>query len=648
MPIDPASEPQSSPLAAPAAPPAHEGEHHTSPWHKVMWLSGVDYFSTLGYQPGLAYVAAGAMSPIATLLLVFVTLFAALPVYREVARHSYAGKGSIAMLERLLGGWAGKLFVLALLGFASTDFVITMTLSAADAAEHAVENPLLHGLIGEHQIVVTLVLLAALAGVFLIGFREAIGIAMRVAVPYIALNLVVIGAALVECLRHPDMVGEWQTSLALEGSWTHIIIASALIFPKLALGLSGFETGVSVMPQVENGPQQANAPPPSGDTGGFAGPPAHRIEGTRKLLLASAAVMSVLLIGSSFVTTTLIPPEAFAEDGEASGRALSWLAHHLLGGAFGTIYDLVTIAILWFAGASAMAGLLNLIPRYLPRFGMAPRWVEKARPLVIAFFSVNVLVTLIFQANVEAQGGAYATGVLALMLSAGLAVTLVLRKTSKLRSLYFGVVTLIFLYVFVANVMTRPDGVIISACFIAAILVIGALSRWWRSTELRVEKLSFVTRESEKHWGEMRGKTVNLVPLAHSRRPERRAKAAEVGRYARVEGPLAFLHVELADDTSEFDSQLRIHVDRIPETGNYIVNVFGAVAIANTIAFISEELDPRSLFLGLTRANPMNQALQYLLWGEGEIGVLVYEILVKHWEATPEDDVRPLIFLLSD
>jgi hypothetical protein len=613
-------------------------EHHTKPWYVVLWLTGVDYFSTLGYQPGIALLAAGALSPFATAILVAVTLFGALPIYSAVAARSYAGQGSIAMLERLLSGWSAKLLVLVLLGFAATDFVITMTLSAADAVQHILENPYLHGVIGEGaRVPLTILLLALLAIVFLRGFTEAIGLAAAVAVPYILLNVVVLARGMIEIFSHPDVFPKWTSAVSARGDVAGLVLASILIFPKLALGLSGFETGVSVMPLV------------AGEEGevGPGKKPLGRIASTRKLLAAAALIMSVLLIASSFVTTLLVSEEAYREGGDASGRALAYLAHTYLGSVFGTVYDVATILILWFAGASAMAGLLNVIPRYLPRFGMAPVWVAYRRPLVLVLFGIDVLVTIAFHADVEAQGGAYATGVLVLMLSAAVAVALAFwRDGARPASVAFWLIAGIFAFTLVDNVLGRPDGLIIATVFILSIMLLSAISRYLRAFELRSSALAFCDTESLELWHQITGRKVNLVPIKASTAEWRARKAKEIAKYYVAEGPMAFLHVGLADNTSEFQSQLVVTITR--EGEHYLINVRGAIAIANTIAYVSELIDPLRIFLGLTRQNAVGQAVRYLLWGEGETGYLVYKILTSYWAWTPEDDVRPLIFLFSD
>jgi len=629
--------------------PAHEpSQERREPWFRVLWLTGVDYFSTLGYQPGLALLAAGAISPLATAVLVAVTLLGAVPVYAEVARHSFAGQGSIAMLETLLAGWKGKLLVLALLGFAATDFVITITLSAADATVHAIENPILRPLLGDSRMLPTMALLALLACVFLIGLREAVRVAIVVAVPYILLNAIVLLRGAFEIWSRPELLDTWHADMQVRGDWPTLLLASAFLFPKLALGMSGFETGVSVMPHVDGGPSDEGAALPAG-----------RIRATRRMLLAAAGIMSVMLLGSSLVTAILIPAEAYGESGKAAGRALAYLAHGLLGDVFGSIYDFSTIAILWFAGASAMAGLLSLIPRYLPRLGMAPQWTSYRRPMVLVIFAISLIVTWVFQADVEAQGGAYATGVLVLMLSAAFAVALVLWRESRAgsgpglnalvasKSLYFWVVAAVFAFTLGDNVIARPEGVVIASCFVLAILVLGGLSRIRRATELRVSEIRFADEASASLWRDLVGKRVHLIPLKGSTDAARARKRREILQHYALEGRLAFLHVSLIDNRSEFLVPLTLKVFESGE--NVVLEITGAVAVSNTIAYISELLDPISLFLGLTGKNLMGQSIRYLILGEGEVGLMVYKILLRYWEWTPgDDDVRPRVFLMSE
>jgi hypothetical protein len=611
------------------------------PWWKVIWLTGVDYFSTLGYQPGIALLAAGIVAPIATVILVLVTLLGALPVYAQVAARSFAGQGSIALLENLLSGWKGKVLVLVLLGFAATDFVITMTLSAADAAKHVIENPYLHQMLGDHQIIVTLTILTILSVVFLKGFNEAIGLAAAAAVPYLALNLIVLGRGIWEIMRYPILITDWRSAIDARGDFTLVLAGALIVFPKLALGLSGFETGVSVMPLIDGGKVDRGHNPR------IDGAPTGRVSNTRKLLLTAAVIMSVMLLLSSVVTTLLIERSEYRQGGKAAGRAIAFLAHKYLGNFFGTVYDISTILILGLAGASAMAGLLHLIPRYLPRFGMAPQWATLSRPLVLVFFAINVVVTLVFRADVEAQSGAYATGVLVLILSAAFAAMLALwRERRFAMAIYAGFLTLIFLYTLADNCIERPDGLIIGTIFTVLLILVSGLSRSIRSVEFRIPEGYFADVESWRMGPELRGKKVHLVPVPDSSLAARERKRSEIRRHYGVRGPFLFLHVNLIDNRSEFQSPLDATLRK--DGDDYIGEVYGAPAIANTIAYISECIDPISIFIGLTRKDLMGQAIRYLLFGEGETGLLVYTILQRYWDWTTEEDVRPLIFLMSD
>ena len=597
-----------------------------------MCLTGVDYFSTLAYQPGIAFLAAGTLSPIATLILVLVTVFGALPMYNRVAEMSPFGQGSILMLENLFPRWKGKAVVLFLLGFAATSFVITITLSAADAAAHIVENPLVPTWLN-HPILVTLVLLVALGSIFMKGFSDAITVAVMLVVAYLVLNVVVLVDGLRAIFEHPETLASWRASLLQQHGHPMLIVAMALLlFPKLALGLSGFETGVAVMPLVR------------GDASDTDERPAGRIRNTKKLLRTAALIMSVMLIGSSFVTALLIPAAAFEPGGPADGRALAYLAHERFGPAFGTLYDVSTIAILWFAGASALAGLLNLVPRYLPQYGMAPEWTRANRPLVIVITAINIIVTLVFRADVEAQGGAYATGVLVLMGSAALAVAISAWHTRQ-RQVLFVSIAAVFAYTTVTNMVERPEGIKIASLFILGIVISSLVSRAARSTELRVHGFELDEAATTFIADADRSGSIRIIANRPDdgslREYENKVREARNSHHLTIDDYVLFLEVR-PGDASQFTDVLEVQGVQV---GPYRVLRCESPAIPNAIAALLLHIRDRTghlphVYFGWTEGNPITYVLKFLAFGEGDTAPVTREVLRK---SEPDPLRRPRV-----
>src|SRR5215210_3504830 len=439
-----------------------------------------------------------------------------------------------------------------------------------------------------------------------------------------------------EMAMQPQNIGNWQSSLLSNYNSNPLLMigASLLVFPRLALGLSGFETGVGLMPLVRGG------------EGDEPNRPAGRIRNTTKMLTLAALIMSFYLLTTSFVTTVLIPHKEFEPGGAANGRALAYVAHNYLGDIFGTVYDISTILILGFAGASAMAGLLNIVPRYLPRYGMAPEWARAIRPLVLIYIAVAIAITIIFEADVNAQAGAYATGVLAMMTSGAFAVALTAwRAGSKRAALAFGLVTAVFVYALVANEIQRPDGIMIASFFIGAIVVTSLISRLWRTLELRQERIELDDKAQRFIDEVSEGEEIHLV--AHRRRTGEESEYASKENRQREDNHIPadvsifFLEVDVADP-SEFEDVLEV---RGVEVNGYKVLRAESSTVPNAIAALLLHLRDTTgktphCYFGWTQGNPLVYLFRYVLFGEGDIAPVTHEVLR---EAEPDYEQRPAI-----
>jgi hypothetical protein len=692
-------------LAQPLAAPKKGGEEHY--WLWVMCLLGLDYFSTLAYQPSITFHETKLLGPLATAAVVLLTLFGALPVYCYLAARSPGGQGSLGILDKLIRGWRGKTLVLILLGFAATDFTMLKSLSLADAAVHTLNkqdsvrlenakhvSKWLTECTAEYcgdeaskhvneQLIVTL-LLGIVATIFWFllrkGFTRKV---MYVAVPLVALYLImtaiVVAAGLLFLNDHRDLVNTWFDNVMSgkldparpprgDEGWTLIMIMSAAALPNLALGLSGFEMSMILMPQVQGKADEQ--------------PPTTRIGNTRKVLIAAALIMSVLLLGSAFVTTLLIPyqelarkqedlppGETFTRVGHANDRALSYLAHGgdltvsgeklapFFGVEFGTAYDIVAVLILCLAGTSVMTALGVYVPLFLIRFGMQMRWADRLGVLLLLFAGINILVTVWFKAQVEDQRGAYATGVLVMIACAAGVTVLDKRKAYEqaphegsaiLRFIdmsFHGLIAAAFVVVMFFVAIRSPSGLGIALFFIAAILGMSIVSRAWRADELRTPSFTFKDPASEELWHRLRLKDFPaLVPVRPGRQNHvNKETQIRATHQLSADAEVVFLEVCI-DDPSDFLQTPIIEVTS--EDFRYTIHVTNCVSTAHAIAAIalvmSRESKPPALHFGWPENSILAASWSYLAFGEGNIPWKVRELIHR---AEPDAAKRPRVIV---
>jgi hypothetical protein len=663
-------------------------------WLWVLCLLGLDYFSTLAYQPSITFHETGDLGPLATAVVVLVTLFGALPVYCYLAGRSPGGQGSLGVVEHLIHGWRGKTLVLILLGFAATDFTMLKSLSLADASVHVLNGHVQERRASAHQFagwlqgcaadycgpavkpyineqLVGTIVLGIVSFVFWFVLRKGFNRnVMFLAVPLVALYLALTGMLIAGggwiLWEHPEIVTDWLNRVQhgnahfpgvnhdFEG-WGTVALLSLLALPNLALGLSGFELSMILMPQVQGKPGEQ--------------PPATRIWNTRKVLIAAAAIMAVYLLGSVLVTTLLIPPAQFSDPGFANNRALAYLAHGgqlscvqeetllpICGTIFGTLYDIVTVLILCLAGTSVITALAVLLPMFLLRFGMEFRWSNKWGVLLMLFAGINMFVTFLFKADVEDQRGAYATGVLVLIACASV-VTVVEKKrgydhqTGFWRFVAaFGVgiyslIAIIFVATMLAVAVRSWSGMGISLCFILAILGMSICSRAWRADELRTIGFDFKDDQSKFLWDSLRlADFPILVPVRPGKHThDEKEECIRTQHQLAPDADIVLLEICI-DDPSDFFQRLLIEVQQ--DGNRYVIRVTNGVSTPHAIAAIALEMSryskPPGVHFGWPEMDMLTASWSYLAFGEGNIPWKVRE-LIQRAERDPAKRPRVIV-----
>jgi hypothetical protein len=666
-----------------------------SSWWLVLCLIGLDYFSTLAYLPSLAVEAAGPLAPLAALVVVVVTLLAALPVYHYVVGRSPHGRGGTGVIERLVPGWPGKLLVLLLLAFVATDYVVTQNLSVADAAEHVRGNPYfktyVDPLVTEHfhperfsphplwqrfvnifdrQLVVTLIL--SLTSFSLWAWWRAgssrmfLRLAVVIVVSYLALNAFVIGSGIQYLAGDGQpLVHDWLTMArtdlhAIEGSnggglsaaWRLLRVA-LVSFPYVALGLSGFELSMAVVPMIrgrdDDDPEY----------------PRQRIRNMRKLLVTAATVMACGLMGSVTVVATLIPMREFDEQGAAVHRALSYLAHGgqlsnglpgtalnaYFGPEFGTLYDACTIAILCLAGACVAIALRDYVPEYLKRFGMELEWAHRIG-IKMRFFNVLVLVVVfVFHAKIASLQWVYATSMLVLLSGGAFAALADLRDrfptgiVRRLTTLPVTLILIFFVSMAVLTVAISRAGLEIALAFSVGILVTSFVSRWIRSTEMRFTGFEFVDDESRQRWEQCCAHEFQILVPHRSGLYSRIERERAIRERHRIGPEVPVILIEAAlDDPSDFYQLPLLRV--IHEEGLELIQVSRCASVPHVIAAIALQMcqvgRPPELHFGWSDESPLAANVNFLLFGEGNIPWMVRSLIQK---AEPEPERRPRVII---
>ncbi|MFO0815545.1 MAG: amino acid transporter [Gemmatales bacterium] len=623
-------------------------------WGLVLCLVGIDYFSSLAYLPSLANEVAGPLAPLAVAGVVVVTLLLALPAYLYVVGRSSDGRGATGLMQKSIAGWRGKFLILVMMGFVAADFIITRSLSTSDASVHLLANPQIKELVNGHtwkadslepwigagwverlkpywnrQVGITLLLSVfsmVFWFVFAAGFtRRTLWLGVVVVLLYLGSTAYILGISAWYINGHPEIWQQWwlhaqgRSLLGSEG----LVLLLLLIFPQLALGISGFELSMTMPPLI------------SGQPGNEVEQKRNRISRARWMMFWLTMIMAVFLIASTLSTTLLIPAAKFTTEKEAQHRALAYLAHGpLFPTWFGSCYDFITALILCLAGVSVTIGLRDLVPGYLHRLGMEFTWARKYGLFLLLCNAIILLATVVFQASVENQEGAYATSVLVLLAGANLAAAADLRQRIRSVWLILGFPFILGLIFFVAMAVImawrQPGGLILSLAFLLLVFITSFWSRWKRSLELRFAGFRFADAASETRWKEMLDLEFQILVPHRPGHFSVFKKDEDVRQLFRITSdvPIIFIEAELGD-TSEFEHTPLLKITR--EHGLEIIEVSQCSSISHVVAAVALEFSktgrPPEVIFGWSHESPLAANLSFLFLGQGNIPWMVQELI---------------------
>jgi hypothetical protein len=681
------------------------GQHQYA-WWIVLCLVGLDYFSSLAYLPSIALMQAEwlpvavedthRLVPLVAMGVAALTLLVALPVYLYIVGRSPHGEGAIGLLERRWPGWRGKLLVLILVGFLGTDYIMTRSLSTADAAEHLTANPLFHAqsewwrsdpeairaalpapLRGaffdalSERLVVS-VLLAVLAFGFYFWLvrsldRGFLGSAAVIVLLFLTVNLLVLVPSWQYLLQHPEMLRDWRESLPrvlgdvrsnAGGTLALVSLMALVTFPPMAIGLSGFELALVSVPLIRGRPDDLSHKPRG------------RIFHARLMLITAALIMSALVLLSVWAVGLLVPLNGLRDEvGIVHHRALAYLAHGGLlrselpahdeiapyfGTVFGTLYDLSAILILVLAGAAATVTLKDVVPGLLGKFGLQLEWTRRLGLLTHLFNALILLVTIVFRAKVEDLMWAYAASVLAVLASASFAAATDLRERARgwglnhwawLLATPFSLACVLFLTLLIMVAVRGPSGLLIAGGFIVLVLLMALMVRPWQGPDPRPESCEFADEASKERFYQAANQEYQVLipqPL-DDRSPSDIEQEVRLKAGLSADTPVYVLQIQLGHRGDLQGDKPLLSV--FEKNGRETMLIRGSYSLPKTIAAVALECSkvgrPPDVHFGSRRSGPLTAMMNYLLLGQADIPQMVRDILAR---AEPNPEQRPNVY----